>query len=168
MPAGTARRRYAAMIADLDVPQPFDLSQFLAQVAARRGRKIFVHPFTSGPGIPCGLWLSTARADHIFHEAGTTPWHRTHIAMHEVAHILLGHGSDGGGVHWLADVLAPEVNPALTQLFLGRSIYTTAEERDAETLASLILGHASASPPAPPVMGTAAAAVLGRLSRAWG
>ena len=57
---------------------------------------IFLHPFTSGPGIPCGLWLGTARADHIFHEAGTTPWHRTHITLDEVAHMLLGHGRGGG------------------------------------------------------------------------
>jgi hypothetical protein len=68
------------MIADLDIPR-------------RRNRMIFLHPFTSGPGIPCGLWLGTARADHIFHEAGTTLWHRTHITLHEVAHMLRGSAS---------------------------------------------------------------------------
>ena len=64
----------------------------IADLERRRNRMIFLHPFTSGPGIPCGLWLATARADHIFHEAATTPWHRTHIILHEVAHMLLGHG----------------------------------------------------------------------------
>jgi hypothetical protein len=155
-------------VAGLDIPRPFDLGQFLAQVAARRNRMIFVHPFTSGPGIPCGLWLSTARADHIFCEAGTSPWHRTHIAVHEIAHILLGHDSRAGDMRGLADLLAPDVSPTLKRLVLGRSIYATAEERDAETLASLILGQASASPAVMPAMGTEAAAVLGRLERAWG
>jgi hypothetical protein len=70
-----------------------------------------VHPFTSGPGIPCGLWLSTPRADHIFHEVDTTPWHRTHIALHELAHILLGHGSPAEGTVTLADASRQEQVP---------------------------------------------------------
>ena len=43
------------MIADLDIPRPFDLGRFLAHVERKRNRMIFLHPFTSGPGIPCGL-----------------------------------------------------------------------------------------------------------------
>jgi hypothetical protein len=144
--ARTAERRCAAIIANLDIPRPFDLPKFLSQIATRRNRPIFLHPFTSGPGTPCGLWLRTARADHIFHEKGTTPWHRTHIALHEIAHMLLGHDSGQSGTQGLAELLAPDVNPALLQLVLGRSSYTSAEECDAETLASLVLGHATASP----------------------
>jgi hypothetical protein len=166
MPARTARRRCAAIVADLDIPQPFDVGRFLAGLAARRNRMIFLHPFTSGPGIPCGLWLGTARADHIFHEEGTSPWHQTHIKLHEVAHMLLGHGCSREG-HSLARLMAPDLDPALVRLVLGRSTYTTVQERDAETLASLILGHASCSP-APPAMGTGTTAVLRRLERAWG
>ena len=61
--------------------------------------------------------------------------------------MLLGHGGSKGTGRDLADLLAPDVNPALVRLVLGRSAYTTAEERDAETLASLILGQASDFPP---------------------
>ena len=122
----------------MDIPRPFDLARLLAQVADRRGRMIFVHPFSSGPGIPCGLWLGTAKADHIFTEAGTSPWHRTQIAVHELAHMLLGHSSTGDGALRLASLLAPDVSPAVTRMFLGRSVFFTAEERDAETLASLV------------------------------
>jgi hypothetical protein len=39
----------------------------------------------------------------------------------------------------LISLLAPDVDQALIELILGRSAYSTAEERDAETLASLIL-----------------------------
>jgi hypothetical protein len=154
------------MVADLDIPQPFDLSRFLAHVERRRSRRIFVHPFTSGPGIPCGLWLGTARADHIFHEAGTTPWHRTHITLHEVAHMLLGHGG-GGSKPGLERLLAPDVDPALVRLILGRGMYTTAEEREAEMMASMILGQASESPPRLGPLGKGTAAVLYRLEPAW-
>lgn len=168
MPAGTAQRRCAAIVADFDIPRPFDLGRFLDQVAARRGRRIFLHPFTSGPGIPCGLWLSTPQADHIFHEADTTPWHRTHIVLHELAHMLLGHGSPAGGAVTLADVLVPDVPRALAQFVLGRTIYATKEERDAERLASLVLGLASAPAPARSATGTEAASVLGRLQVACG
>jgi hypothetical protein len=158
------KRRCAAMIADLDIPRPFDLGSFLAQLERRRNRTIFLHPFTSGPGIPCGVWLGTARADHIFHEAGTTPWHQMHITMHEVAHMLLGH--DGtGGASGLGRLLAPDIDPALVRLILGRSAYTTAEEQEAETVASLILGQPGVadSPPHLPVKGTSAAVALCRL-----
>ena len=36
-------------------------------------------------------------------------------------------------------LLAPDVDQVLIQLILGRSAYITAEEREAETVASLIL-----------------------------
>jgi hypothetical protein len=168
MTARTTRRRCAAIVADLDLPQPFDVDGFLFRLAARRNRMIFLHPFTSGPGIPCGLWLGTAKADHIFHEEGTSPWHRTHIKLHEVAHMLLGHGRDSRYGYGLARLVAPDLDPALVRLVLGRSTYTTAEERDAETLASLILGQASGFPAPLPTMGFESAAVLRRLERAWG
>ena len=101
-------------------------------------RPIRLRPFNSGPGCPCGLWIGTAEADYIYHEAGTTPFHATHIALHEIAHMLLGH------VHadaWdqLVGLLAPDLDQAIIRLILGRSAYSTAEERDAETVASLIL-----------------------------
>jgi len=161
--ARTARRRCAAIAARLDIPRPFDLDVLLARVAASRGRKIYLHSMVSGPGIPCGLWLGTAKADHIFTEAGTSPWHRTQIAVHELAHMLLGHSSTGDSALRLAGLLAPDVSPAVTRMFLGRSVFFTAEERDAETLASLVLTRASARPAARP-----AGYGAGLLQAAWG
>lgn len=74
MPAGTAERRCAAIVAELDIPEPFDLGQFLARLVLQRNKMIYLHPFTSGPGVPSGLWIGTAEPDHVFHEEGTTPW----------------------------------------------------------------------------------------------
>lgn len=84
------------------------------------------------------MWIGTADADYIYHEAGTTPFHDTHIAVHEIAYMLFGHEHSAAGEQFIK-LLAPDVDQALIQLILGRSAYTSAEERDAETLASLIL-----------------------------
>lgn len=133
-----AKGRYAAMVRDLDMPVPFDLSQFVVALERERHRPIRLRPFSSGAGVPCGLWIGTVDADYVYHESGTTPFHATHIVVHELAHMLLGHRHTAA---WdrLVSFLAPDVDQALIQLILGRSAYGTAEEREAETLASHIL-----------------------------
>jgi hypothetical protein len=153
VPARNPKRRFAAILGDLDIPQPFDLSQFLASLALQRQRMIFLHPFTSGPGVPCGVWLATARADHIFHESSTTAWHVTQIVLHEIAHMLLGHRERAQSSPGLASLLAPDLDQALIRLILGRSAYATAEEQDAETLASLIVQRATAAAASRPAAG---------------
>ena len=139
-----AKRRHAALIRELQVPVPFDLGQFVSGLERQRNRPIRLRPFSSAPGCPCGLWIGTADADYIYHEAGTTPFHATHIALHELAHMLLGH-QHSAAWEQLISLLAPDVDQALIRLILGRSAYGTEEERDAETLASLILSSAAAS-----------------------
>ena len=57
--------------------------------------------------------------------------HATHIT-------LLGHEHTAARDQFVR-LPAPDVDKVLIQLMLGRSAYSTAEERDAETLASLIL-----------------------------
>lgn len=130
--------RFAAVVRELDIPVPFDLAKFAAQLERRRNRPILLRPFISGPGMPCGLWLSTANADYVYYETSTSPLHAAHIGLHELAHLLLGHG---GAAAWQrsARLLAPDVDQTLIMRILGRSTYKTAEEREAETLASFIL-----------------------------
>jgi len=137
-----AKGRHAAIVRELDMPVPFDLGLFVAGLERQRQRPIRLRPFSSGPGVPCGLWIGTAEADYVYHEAGTTPFHATHIAVHEIAHMLLGHRHTAAWEQ-LIGLLAPDVDQALIQLILGRSAYSTAEERAAETLASLILSSAA-------------------------
>src|ERR1022692_1976303 len=138
-----AKGRYAAIIGELDMPVPFDLGQFVARLERERHRPIRLRSFSSGAGVPSGLWIGTADADYIYHETGTTHFHATHIVLHELAHMLLGHQHTAA---WdrLISLLAPDVEQALIQLILGRSAYGTAEEREAETLASLIFCRAAA------------------------
>jgi hypothetical protein len=87
----SAKGRHAALVRELELPVPFDLGQFVTGLGRQRDRPIRLRPFSSGPGCPCGLWIGTTNADYIYHEAGTTPFHATHIALHEIAHMLLDH-----------------------------------------------------------------------------
>ena len=137
------RRRCEARLRSSSIPSPFDLGAFCAEVETRRGRPLIRRPV---PGLsadaPCGLWIGTAAADHVFYDPGTSPLHAEHIVLHEVAHILCGHsGGDGALAR-----LFPDLDPAAVSRVLGRVSYTSEQEREAEMMASLIRGR-SARPP---------------------
>ena len=135
------RRRCDAHIRTLveagDLPDPFTLDEFLARLAARRGRRIGLHPNDYMPGGVCGMWLRLAETDIIVY-ARTAPLHQEHIVLHEVGHML---GDHGGQVHVaeLARELMPDLDPAMVRSLLSRSHYSDAEEQEAELLATMLL-----------------------------
>ncbi|AXB42862.1 hypothetical protein [Amycolatopsis albispora] len=130
-------RRHAALLRDLPLPVPFDVHALCEQVAARRGRPIRLLPMSGLTGV-CGLWIATDHTDLIFHESETTPPHREHIILHELAHVLCDHHPAAG------QALLPGLDPAMVRRVLGRAGYSSAEEREAELLASLIRQRATA------------------------
>lgn len=73
-------------------------------------------------------------------------WHRNLIVLHEVGHMLCGHPSDGSWTAEEAGRLLPDLDPSLITAILGRHQYTTPEEREAETIAGLILERADLDP----------------------
>lgn len=131
------RRRHAALLRDLPLPAPFDVHALCARVAERRGRPIRLIPMSGLTGV-CGLWIGTDTADLIFHESATTPPHREHIILHELAHLLCDHYPVSARPAEVAAMLLPGLDPNMVRRVLGRAGYSTAEEREAETLASLI------------------------------
>ena len=68
---------------------------------------------------------------------GRHTYHQTHIALHELAHMLLNHRGATQVWERLVNLLVPDVDPQLVQLVLGRSMYITEEERDADHLREL-------------------------------
>jgi hypothetical protein len=126
------------------LPEPFDAEAFVASLAARRGRPIELMPVSAPRRGPCGLLMSTERADYILFPTNTTALHRRHILLHEVGHLLCGHvGSDAGADGIAIDAAAgrelmPSLSPELIRRVLGRTTYSEVEEREAELLASLI------------------------------
>ncbi len=163
------RQQCEARLRDVDVPDPFDINAFCARLAERRGRPLHVLPLPeeAGPEDPCGMWLATEHDDWVFVEAVTSPLHREHIILHEVAHIICGHADEvPSGV---VARLLPHLDAGMVGRVLGRTSYTTDEEREAELLASLILARArrvqrSQAPDTAPDV----AAVLNRAARTLG
>lgn len=148
------RRRCERRLRGIRIPNPFDLDAFCAEVEGRRGRPLLRRSVPGlSSGAPCGLWIGTEQADHVFFDPGTSPLHAEHIVLHEVAHILMGHALRGPAPDrsvpsgdQLAQLLFPDLDPATVTRVLGRVSYTTAQEREAEMMASLIRGR-SARPP---------------------
>lgn len=152
--------RCTKLVAELDLPHPFDVEEFIASLAARRGRHIEIVPVAAKPNLPCGIVLTTLDADLILYRADTTALHREHILLHEAAHILCGHngaanggagggpgggtdgrsdsGSDSGAFTAAARQLMPHLSPELIRNVLGRTVYREPEEREAELIATLI------------------------------
>ena len=168
MGKGGKGRHAADIVEELDIPAPFDLAEFMTRLERQRQRPIRLCPFRSGPGVPCGMWIGTATEDLLYFEEGTTPYHQDHIALHEAAHMMLGHRSGTQVWERLAALLAPEVDPELVQLVLGRSVYSSAEEREAETLASLIHERSGDRPQPPPAAGAKTGRFLMLLQDAFG
>ncbi|MEU8568977.1 hypothetical protein AB0C51_11555 [Streptomyces pathocidini] len=134
------RRRCEAVLAGLDLPRPFSVEALCRNLAEQRGRPLHLHvlpPRLAAAGA-CGLWLATDTDDHIFFERRTTRTHQEHIVLHEAAHLLFDHGGLGDGPPDGPDALLGDLDPRLVRRLFARTGYTTRQEREAETLASLI------------------------------
>ncbi|MEV5595668.1 hypothetical protein [Streptomyces sp. NPDC052496] len=80
------------MVRELDLPVPADLADVCHAVAARLGRPVRIVPMVLG-GTASGVTAGTADGYWIFCELRTTPWHQTHIVLHELGRLLLDHGT---------------------------------------------------------------------------
>jgi hypothetical protein len=126
------------MLRDLPLPAPFDVRVLCDQVATRRGRPIRLVPTAGLTGV-CGLWIATDTMDLICYESDTTRPHQDHIILHELSHVLCDHFP----ASLPTKTLLPDLDPAMVRAVLGRAGYSTDEEREAETLASLIRQRAT-------------------------
>jgi hypothetical protein len=99
-------------------------------------------PEYAGADVPCGLWLATDRADHIFHVRGSSPMHERHIILHEIGHLLCDHATPGEAADDTLSALLPDLDPQVVMQVLRRSSYSAPQEQVAEMMASLILEQA--------------------------
>ena len=92
----TSRRaRCEATANEVHIPRPFDLGAMCARIAERRGRPLRLVALEGVPdaATPCGVWVATSTTDLIFYEPATSSVHKLQIVLHELAHLLLGHGA---------------------------------------------------------------------------
>lgn len=151
------RKRCETILGHMDLTHPFSLDAVCARIAEQRGRPIRLHPLppeAAESGV-CGLWVGTETVDYVFYEAHTTPLHREHIVLHELGHILFGHHS-----------LDARETDGRAPVVLGRTNYTTRQEREAEMLASMI--RIRTAGPGHPRTAAAPRGALARLESAMG
>lgn len=154
----TFQVRCKQLIRSLPIPRPFSTETFFAGVADQHGKNIELIHAPLATGLPCGMLVSTDETDFIIHRTDATDLHAQHTDMHELGHLLLGHGqlhprTDSGhagadataaeiSAQTTADtlhLLLPELSPRLIRRILGRTVYGTREEWEAETFASELM-----------------------------
>jgi hypothetical protein len=133
----TATGTAAALLIDglPALPRPWSVTELCARLERRRGRRLIVHRLDLA-ALPSGLWYDDGRADHIICRHGITGYHRDHVILHEICHMLAGHG------------------PALPGTGLGTAVaehavrdrYTAFQEEVAETFACKTLKLAKQRP----------------------
>ena len=138
------RRRCEALLADLDVPEPFDLDVLMDRLARSRDRPLTVVPYPMRiPGGPSGMWVALAEADVIFVDSATSGTQHANIVAHELGHIVAGHGVNPSTLLDDATVasLLPLPASAGPRAVLHRTSYSAPQEQEAELFASLLLGR---------------------------
>lgn len=137
---GDLRRRCQAVLRRYHVPRPFDFDRFRGVIEQVRGRRLVLVPVQTQASSPCGLWIADpdSDTDYIMFEAGTSPLHRVHIALHEIGHMIMGHtGLSPFAPEFLAHAL-PDLDHSTVQRVLARTTFTSRDEAEAEMLATLV------------------------------
>lgn len=149
MKSPTAARRCSAVLAELQrqglaIPRPFDAAELVASINRIQRRRISLLPISMPTGVLYGLTLFLQSGEHIIaYERTTNRIHRDHIIVHELAHVVMGHRAIEVLGHDASEMILPSLAPALVQRVLERTGgYTEQEEREAETMATLLLQHA--------------------------
>ncbi|MGH3864139.1 hypothetical protein [Actinokineospora sp.] len=141
-------KKCRTLVDGLALPRPFSVSALVEMLAEQRQRPIDIGTLPAGLTVnACGAWLHLADRDVIFVEAKTSPFHRDHIVLHEIGHMLCDHRSKADDI--VADLgrFLPDLSPALVRRLLARTSYSTDEEQEAELVASLIRITAQAQAP---------------------
>ena len=132
------------------LPNPWTINAYLAEVAAHRKRSISLRP-VSGDLLAekgCrgkGLWIARRHDDIIVYDEDATGRNAEHIILHEIGHMLLGHGDlDAAPANApLPSALAALITASAGQHMLGRAEFGQEGERDAEVFADMTMVYAT-------------------------
>ena len=130
----------AKLVARLpDLPRPWTIEALCGELEHIRGRPLMLHP-ADLPALPFGMWYDDGTRDYIVYRSSATGYYRDHIVLHEICHMLAGHGvppQDLAGESGSAPV-------ALRGRRAKSKAFSNAEEELAETFAAMVLrtaGH---------------------------
>ncbi|GAA1217960.1 hypothetical protein GCM10009665_04810 [Kitasatospora nipponensis] len=148
----------AGLMAKLpDLPRPWGIEELCDALAQQRGRPLTVHPVDL-PGLPFGLWYDDGVGDRVLYRSSATGYYRDHIILHEICHLLAGHGvspqelaeqsaqeaRSTQGEPGEQDEQDPEQGPAAARA--RSAACNNVEEELAETFASMVLRRAGQLP----------------------
>ena len=140
------RRRCKRELRELGVQPPLQVDVLCELLGRRRGRPIRLVPYPLPVPGPFGVWLAATSADYILYQQETSKTHQDHIILHEVGHILADHQSDDTD-HEFWRQMAPDLSLDAVKRALRRTSYDETHEREAELVATIILGWNSAYGP---------------------
>jgi hypothetical protein len=142
LPARRLRKRCWAIVRRLHLPDPFSVPALCDSISAQRGRALYLHPLEKSESVldmPCGMWVATDVADHIFFEQQTSTFHQEHIIVHELGHMICGHTIAMLGDEFDSVVAGGDTGDEVVQQALLRASYNTEQEQEAELVATLLL-----------------------------
>ncbi|MEV0369061.1 hypothetical protein AB0I10_04435 [Streptomyces sp. NPDC050636] len=148
---GQMRRRCKQLIKELELPASIDLRGMCDIVATRVERPVHMVPMSLG-GVVSGMTAATDYGYWVFFELKTSPWHQAHIVLHELGHLLLGHGQDPAITEDALKMWTPSVDAAtamrrmgLTMGFARHHGYDNLAERETEVLGTLLMERVAPS-----------------------
>ncbi|MFI6377463.1 hypothetical protein [Streptomyces sp. NPDC050546] len=135
----------------LGVRSPLPVEELCRLLGESRGRPLRLMPYPLEVPGPYGAWVSTPTADYVFFQQETTKTHQDHIILHEVGHMLARHHNEScDDLVWSEQTL--DLSPKTIDRALRRTLYDDTQEREAETIATIIMEwtvcDGTAAPPA--------------------
>ncbi len=131
------------------LPSPWNLSTYLARVAAHRGRSISLQPIPPAAlaDTGCrgsGLWVTRGHDDIIVYDATAIERNADHIILHEIGHMLFGHGKEGTEpITPSLAALLPSISPSSIGHVFGREHFGPDREQEAEVFADMTMVYAT-------------------------
>lgn len=150
-------------VRDLNLRAPLDVDELRKGLGRKLGRRIDFVPFKGlVKGGHLGFLVNDPTENFIViaFEAEASEWHQTHIQLHELGHLILhhrGHTVDHQahqctGLAYEFDLISPDAVeaalkyqprqrwalPRMRPSRVDRSLYASREEREAETIATIL------------------------------
>jgi hypothetical protein len=136
------RRQCRQLLTELDIRPQLDVGELCLRLGQRRGKPIRLLAHAIPPEGPFGAWIASTTADYIIYQSETSKAHQNHIILHEIGHMVANHNSTPSDED-LTENLYPGIPLDPVSGTLLRTCYDTQQEREAETVATIILEWAS-------------------------
>lgn len=145
MRVGRIRRRCRRLVDELGLRPGTALPELCRVLERRLGRPVRLVPMRMGASVS-GLTAATEDEYWVFYEAETSPWHQTHIVLHELGHLLLGHALEAAVTEDALRLWAPSVDAVTAMRRMGlrpgaarHHCYDDLAERETEVLGTLLM-----------------------------